>query len=345
MKKTILALTIPALFATSASAVEIYSAEDGSKVDLYGRLQYHAGGLGYQGGGERQNFGGEGQIRAGINFNQVLNQDISLIGKYEANFDAESKTNSVGNGKNNANNEIDTRYAWLGFSFQDTTTLTFGKSEAPRAQLTDLTDTLDIFGANVTRAGGFNRVDDQIRVSYAANGLDLRGAYAFNDDRKQDQSIFNNDIDDTRWGVSAGYTLPINLGFVASYNQEDNDYVTAGSTDKTKEWGLGAHYSIDGFYFAGLYGQIDEKNTGLADDDGAKFWELQASYNVEEWTLIANYANAKGRKASSGDKLVDEYTLAARYAFTPKTKIYAEYVINEISDEDDLYGVGIQYNF
>ncbi|MGO2088013.1 MAG: porin [Oceanisphaera sp.] len=329
MKKTILALTIPALFATSASAVEIYSAEDGSKVDLYGRLEYNAGGLGYQAGGERQNFGGDGLARVGINFNQVLNQDISLIGKYEANIAAED-----------ADEDVDTRYAWLGFNFQDTTTLTFGKSEAPRAQLTDLTDTFDIFGGNATDAGGFNRVDDQIRLAYAANGLDLRAAYAFNDERKQDGNV----LEDSRWGISAGYTLPINLGFVASYTVVDlgSDNL---AVDDGEEWGLGAHYTLDGFYFAGLYGQreTDAKSPFL--DDGSKFWELQASYSVDAWTLIANYANEEGRKASSGVDFVDEYTLAARYAFTPKTKVYAEYVINEIDGMDDLYGVGIQYNF
>ncbi|WP_417618235.1 porin [Oceanisphaera sp.] len=359
MKKTILALTIPALFATSASAVEIYSAEDGSKVDLYGRLQYNAGATGYQvatnaagqyvdedgnqvfdkaeaaASDERQNFGGAGLVRLGVNVNYVLNQDISLIGKYEANFDAEG---------GNSTNEIDTRYAWLGFRFMDTTELAFGKSEAPRAQLTNLTDTFDIFGGNATNAGGFNRVDDQIRLSYADNGIDLRAAYAFNDARKQDDNLDNTNHEDSRWGVSAGYTSPVGFGVVASYNQEDNNNVTNGEDDKTKEWGLGAHYSIDGFYFAGLYGQRDSDVLN-ADDDGSKFWELQAAYSVDAWTLIANYAKEDGRKASSGDEFIDEYTLGARYALNTKTKVYAEYVINEIGNKDDLYAMGIQYNF
>lgn len=346
MKKTILALMIPALFATSASAVEIYSAEDGSKVDLYGRLQYNAGALGYQDdviataadeSNEAQNFGGEGLARLGINVKYVLNQDTSLIGKYEANVAAES----------DAKKGVDTRYSWLGFRFNDTTDLTFGKSEAARAQLTDLTDTFDIFGGEVTDAGGTNRVDDQVRLAYAENGVDLRATYAFSDERKE--TAYGDNNLNTTAGVSAGYTLPIDLGFVASYTQYnfsnlDQDF----GIDKVNEWGAGAHYSVDGFYFAGLYGQRDAKTKGtfaVDSDFGTKFWEVQAAYNVQEWTLIANYANEKGRKSISGEKITDEYTLAARYAFTPKTKVYAEYVINEIKGEDDLYGVGIQYNF
>lgn len=351
MKKTILALTIPALFATSASAVEIYAAEDGSKVDLYGRLQYEAGAFDYQQAtvngtpqfangkaiksGKAQNFGGQGEVRLGVNVKYVLDDATALIGKYEAQLAAESSQND----------DIKTRYAWVGFRFMDTTDLTFGKSEAPRALLTDLTDTFDIFGAVVTDAGGFNRVDDQVRLSYAENGVDLRAAYAFNDARKQDDNVFNgDDRNGNRWGASAGYTAPIGLGVIANYNEESNDGVVLGLKDKTSEWGVGTHYSIDGFYFAGLYGERDMTYVG-ASDGGNKFWELQAAYTVDQWTLIADYANQKGRKADSDKFKVDQYTFGVRYAFTPKTKVYGEYVLNEVSGKDDLYGVGLQYNF
>lgn len=339
MKKTMLALMIPALFATSASAVEIYSAEDGSKVDLYGRLQYDAGALGYQSKKEAENFGGEGEARLGVNVKYVLNDATDLIGKYEARIQSED------------NDDTTTRYAWLGFRFNDTTDLTFGKSEAARAQLSDLTDTFDIFGGKVTKAGGYNRVDDQIRVAYAENGVDLRANYAFNDDRKVDDNALNvNNKQDNRWGMSAGYTAPIGLGVVASYDVVNYDNVVNGlgfgtdNFEKSEDWGLGAHYSIEGFYFAALYGQRDYKVPG-GNDMGTKYWEVQGAYNVQEWTLLANYANEKGRKANSGEKITSEYTLGARYAFTPKTKVYAEYVINDFSGHDDLYGVGIQYNF
>ena len=338
MKKTILALTIPALFATSASAVEIYAAEDGSKVDLYGRLQYEAGAFDYQKAkpNDAENFGGQGEVRLGVNVKYVLDDATALIGKYEAQLAAESSQND----------DIKTRYAWVGFRFMDTTDLTFGKSEAPRALLTDLTDTFDIFGAVVTDAGGFNRVDDQVRLSYAENGVDLRAAYAFSDARKDDDNLRNQNTDGNRWGVAAGYTAPVGLGFVANYNQQDANNPTLGFEDKTSEWGVGTHYSIDGFYFAGLYGERDVKYVGSA-DGGNKFWELQAAYTVDQWTLLADYANQKGRKADSdsAEEKVDEYTFGVRYAFTPKTKVYGEYVLNEVSGKDDLYGVGLQYNF
>ena len=330
MKKTILALMIPALFATSASAVEIYSAEDGSKVDLYGRLQYNAGALKYQDpkATDAENFGGAGSARLGVNVKYALDDATALIGKYEVQAQAEDGETTK------------TRYSWLGFRFMETTDLTFGKSEAPRAMLGDLTDTFDIFGGVVAKSTGYNRIDDQVRLSYADNGVDLRAAYAFNDNRKQD----GNAGEAARWGVAAGYTAPIGLGAVASY-----DVINYGGDntvfDDQKDWGAGLHYTVDGFYFAGLYGQRDLSLKSPFSDVGSKYWELQAAYTVAEWTLLANYAKEDGRKAASGLDIVDEFTLGARYAFTPKTKVYAEYVINEISGQDDLYGVGVQYNF
>lgn len=350
MKKTILAIMIPALFATSASAVEIYSAEDGSSIDLYGRLEYEAGGLEHKKekkntaakeSNDRQSFGGRGEARAGVNVKYVLDDATALIGKYEAKVQSEDDDKSA------------TRYAWLGFRFNDTTDLTFGKSEAARAQLSDLTDTFDIFGGEVMNAGGYNRVDDQVRLAYADNGLDLRASYAFNDQRKDVTGNNGDGNDNTRLGLSAGYTLPVGFGVVASYSEDKRSNVTyvaptpvtdPNNETKMSEWGLGAHYTIEGFYFAGLYGQRDFTMVG-EDNGGTKFWEVQGAYNIEEWTLLANYANEKGRKADSGEKITSEYTLGARYAFTPKTKVYAEYVINDFSGKDDLYGVGIQYNF
>lgn len=361
MKKTILALTIPALFATSVSAVEIYSDEEGSKIDLYGRLQYDAGSFGYQkdnpngnsDANKADNFGGQGKARVGFNVDYNLNQDVNLIGKYEAQIRSEDDNtyNESKSGKG-----ITTRYAWLGFRFQDTTDVTFGKSEAPRALLTDLTDTFDIFGGTVTKATGWNRVDDQIRLAYAAYGFDVRAAYSFSDDAKLD----GNSGLKNRYGIAAGYTLPINLGFVASFDRTDYggnaQYAPSLDADErhdnSTDWGLGVHYTIDGFYFAGLYGQrnFDYYDNANYENGGNRYWELQAAYNVENWTLTADYENQKGRKGdSSGDRAadqkVDQYTLGARYAFTPKTRVFAEYVINDVKGKDDLYGVGIQYNF
>ncbi|OXS16935.1 porin [Zobellella denitrificans] len=342
MKKTILALTIPALFATSASAVTVYS-DEGAKVDLYGRIQYEAGSFKHE-GADRQKFGGEGEARLGVNVQYNLNQDVDLIGKLEWQAVAEEK-NATGT------DSLKSRYAWAGFRFMDTTDLTFGKSENPTAQLTDVTDIFNIFGGaasfnSLDDAGISSRIDDQIRVSFADQGIDLRAGYAFHDENK---TRVAGEKQKNQYSLSAGYTFPFNLGLVAAYERQNYDLLV-GEAD-LDVWGLGANYSIDGFYFGTVYGQKDLDATG-EEDYGTRFWELVATYNVDAWTLMAGYNYEKERKVGAGeskDKLVNEYVLGVQYALTPKTKLYGEYNIQrtKVADErkDDLYAVGIQYNF
>lgn len=336
MKKTILALTIPALFATSASAVTVYS-DEGSQVDIYGRIQYNAGSFDHE-GAKREKFGGDGSARLGTNVKYNLNQDVALIGKLEWQAAAESSDGS----------KLDSRYAWAGFRFQDTTDLTFGKSENPYVQLVDVTDIFELFGAAAYSHSP--RIDDQVRVSYADQGIDLRAAYAFNDANRTRADLAD---DATRaqnqYSLSAGYTFPFNLGLVAAYEKQSvKTGADAGLDGDFDMWGLGANYSIDGFYFGTVYGQTKQDVTG-ADDEKTRYWELVAAYNVDAWTLRAGYNYEKERGTGDNEKLVNEYILGAAYALTPKTKLYAEYNIQRAKDgderKDDLYGVGIQYNF
>ncbi|GAA3528988.1 porin [Zobellella aerophila] len=320
MKKTILALTIPALFATSASAVEIYSAEDGSKVEAYGRVQYNAGELK---GRDNENIGGDGEARLGFNVLYNLNNDVDLIGKLEWQVTAESNND-------NKTQDIDARYAWAGFRFMDTTDLTFGKSENPFVQLSNVTDIFNINGA-ASYLHGF-RIDDQVRVSYADNGVDLRAAYAFADENR-----FSNadGTPENQYSLSAGYATPFGLGLVAAYEAQNK----RGGNNDLDFWGLGVNYAIDGFYVGGTYGESDND---AAND--VRFWELATSYSVDAWTMIAAYNNRKETEGAEDTK-VDEYVLGVQYKFTPKTKVYGEYVINDVTGSNDRYGVGIQYNF
>ncbi|MBL1377111.1 porin [Zobellella iuensis] len=318
MKKTILALTIPALFATSASAVTVYS-DQGAQVDVYGRIQYDIGELK---GANNEDIGGDGKARLGVNVKYNVNNDVDLIGKFESEVAAESSQNG----------KFNSRYAWAGFRFMGTTDLTFGKSENPFVQLSDVTDIFNLWGASAYSHNW--RVDDQIRVSYADQGFDLRAAYAFADDNRTSDTVGAKN----QYSLSAGYafaTGPGELGLVAAYEARNSNEVNSDE----EEWGLGANFSIDGFYFGATYGETD---FDAGSDE--RFWEVAASYNVDAWTLGAAYNNRKETQGAK-DKLVDEYLLAVQYALNSKAKLYGEYVINDLSNSNDRYGVGIQYNF
>ncbi|MGR7921072.1 porin [Zobellella denitrificans] len=323
MKKTILALTIPALFATSASAVTVYS-DEGSQVDVYGRIQYDLGELK---GVDSEDIGGDGSARLGLNVKYGLNQDVDLIGKLEWQVTAESNDDAK-------TSDIDARYAWAGFRFMGTTDLTFGKSENPYVQLSDVTDIFNLFGASAYDHGF--RIDDQVRVSYADQGFDLRAAYAFADENRTSDAA---GTAENQYSLSAGYAFaagPGELGLVAAYEQ-----LSFKDTKDLDKWGLGVNYAIDGFYFGVTYGQADQAAGYDADQ-----WEAVASYNVDAWTLAAGFNFKKFDSAHIGPRVdVEDYILAAQYALNAKTKLYAEYVIDETVDANDRYGVGIQYNF
>ncbi len=113
---------------------------------------------------------------------------------------------------------------------------------------------------------------------------------------------------------------------------------------------MGAHYAINGFYFAGVYTEGEVKNKSLGMKDDGRGYELAASYNVDAWTFLAGYnfkegkANAQAAGSTYKD-LVDETLLGVQYAFTPKLKAYTEYKIQGIDKQDDEWTVALQYNF
>lgn len=353
MKKTILALTIPALFATSASAVTVYS-DEGAQVDIYGRVQFEAGEQGYQKApndtDKAENFNGKGEARLGTNITYALNNDVDLIGKLEWQVAAEGDEN-----------KFEARYAWAGFRFIDTTELTFGRVQSPYAQALYYTDVLNVFGGKAAygsigstikdlagsgdlAAGIDDKVDDMVRLSYAANGVDLRAGYAVSDDDKSD----SNDLKKDQWSVSAGYTAPFGLGVVAAYEQQSWGDLALGNGDVDFDaWIAGVNYTLDGLYVAAIY--TEQK----ADSDNYKIetdgYELHAAYNVDAWTLLAQYSKEDGTVTIPGAEFdgdtIDALTLGVQYDLTAKAKLYAEYLISDVDNEDDLYGVGIQYNF
>ncbi|WP_019933972.1 porin [Oceanimonas smirnovii] len=333
MKKTILALTIPALFATSASAVTVYS-DEGAKVDIYGRIQYEAGEMGFKkDDATANNFGGEGEARLGVNVEYALNNDIDLIGKLEWQVVAEGDDAT-------GSDNLSTRYAWAGYRFQDTTELTFGRSQDPIAQVLYLSDIFNIFGGRAGYGDRFelnDKVDDQVRVSYAANGLDLRGAYAFSDGYKLEKAGNGSELDN-QWSLSAGYTFPVGVGVYAAYEQQD---VRGKNEDSIDAWFAGASYTVDGFFFSGLYTQREYK------DIDTKGFELTGTYNVDAWTLLAQYSYEEVEETAKPDfDSIDAWTLGVQYDLTAKAKLYAEYEINDDDlNRDDRYGMGIQYNF
>ena len=333
MKKTILAVVTTSLFAASANAAVVYD-KDGQQVGVYGELRYVAGQKANDANGDAENFGGTGRARFGFDGKQATGyNDVALISKLE--WEAVSEDD---NGEANA---LQSRYAWLGADFANGVQATVGEVQSPFAELSDVTDTYNTYSGLIENQ--FDDIwDDSAKVTYAADGWDLRAAYSFDDAAKA-----NNE--DTKaqykFAAAAGYTIQIDevssLKPVIAYQEADGE--TAGVDYKDSQYAAGLGYSYDAFYLATTYGQV-KHDTDTTDATKDTVWAVTTSYKVlPEWTLVAGYGLVDPH--NYGEETEKYYVLGTQYDITAKAKAFAEYKINDIAGQDDNYVVGLQYNF
>lgn len=338
MKKTILAVVTTSLFAASANAAVVYD-KDGQQVGVYGELRYVAGQKANDANGDAENFGGTGRARFGFDGKQATGyNDVALISKLE--WEAVSEDD---NGEANA---LQSRYAWLGADFANGVQATVGEVQSPFAELSDVTDTYNTYSGLIENQ--FDDIwDDSAKVTYAADGWDLRAAYSFDDAAKENG---NNDAKaQYRYAAAAGYTVQIDevssLKPVIAYQEEDgtNYKGVAGVDYKKSQYAAGLGYTYDAFYLATTYGQ-EKFDTDITDATKNTVWAVTTSYKVlPEWTLVAGYGLVDPH--NYGEETEKYYVLGTQYDITAKAKAFAEYKINDIAGQDDNYVVGLQYNF
>ncbi|MFM4839837.1 porin [Aeromonas veronii] len=370
MKKTILAIAIPALFASAANAAVIYD-KDGVTFDVYGRVQAN-----YYGdtnkavgatqdsfefdtttGGNKQvkgvpahfeNVDGElqAQTRLGWSGKIALNNTWSAFAKTEWQVAAENSGYKT--------SDIDPRHIYVGIDGSQYGKVLFGQTDT--AYYTGLIEKTDIFnewGSEANAYGG--RQEGQIIYMGKWNGFFANASFQTNDDNAEltfGSDNNGNTVDlasklDKGYATSIGYDFDFGLGLAAGYAK--NDYKSdAGVKSDKEDWALAASYSINGFYFAGLY---NESKVSRGNEE-VKYngYELAATYNVDAWTFLTgyNFSEIDSATASTGVLAKDmaDYTyLGVQYAFTSKLKAYTEYKIVGLDDKDDEWTVALQYNF
>ncbi|MGY3868732.1 porin [Aeromonas crassostreae] len=339
MKKTILAIAIPALFASAANAAVIYD-KDGTSFDVYGRVQAN-----YY--GEHDDTDGEliGSSRLGWSGKVALNDTWSGIAKTEWQVSAE----------NSDGTKFDTRHLYVGLDGNQYGKVIFGQTDTAFYDALEATDIFNEWGD----VGNFydGRQEGQIIYSNSFGGFSGKLSYQTNDEEAvkvsdvgqsvKEVAVFGPDVKRNHgFAAAAGYDFDFGLGFDAAYSTSELENKTSGDKGDKDEWAIGANYAINGFYFAGVYTQakVDNDNTGW--DSKGRGYELAASYNVDAWTFLAgyNFTEAKENGGSYEDQ-VDETLLGVQYNFTSKFKAYTEYKIQGIDNTDDEWTVALQYNF
>ncbi|MGL5452878.1 MAG: porin [Aeromonas sp.] len=362
MKKTILAIAIPALFASAANAAVIYD-KDGTTFDVYGRVQAN-----YYGEANGDSAELVGSSRLGWKGKVALNNTWSGIARTEWQVAAENSDEHSGkvvdsNGKpigtvENSGGKFKARHIYVGFDGSQYGSIIFGQTDTAFYDVLEPTDIFNEWGD----AGNFydGRQEGQIIYANSFGGFKGKLSYQTNDDvavkvTDMGQSITETDIYGPNvkrkygYAAAASYDFDFGLGFNAGYAYSDLESTVTSATGDKKEWAVGAHYAINGFYFAGMYtqGDLSYDNYIGNDKDKGRGYELAASYNVDAWTFLAgyNYKDAKYGTHTSYQDMVDETLLGVQYNFTPKFKAYTEYKIQGISELDDEWTVALQYNF
>ena len=349
MKKTILAIAIPALFASAANAAVVYD-KDGTSFDIYGRVQAN-----YYGDSDNPNpltqadTQGDAELigtsRLGWSGKVALNNTWSGIARTEWQVAAENSYDS----------KFKSRHIYAGFDGTQYGKIIFGQTDTAFYDVLEPTDIFNEWGDYGNFYDG--RQEGQIIYSNTYGGFKGKVSYQTNDDEAVKVSDMGGQTVTTvfpdlkrNYGYAAaiGYDFDFGLGLNGGYAYSDLESTTSTNTGDKSEWALGAHYAINGFYFAGVYTEGDLKNDTTGYKGEGRGYELAASYNVDAWTFLAGYNFKEGKDNSAGssyEDMVDETLLGVQYNFTSKLKAYTEYKIQGIDDMDDEFTVALQYNF
>lgn len=348
MKKTLLAVAIPALLVSgAASATTIYN-NNGTQVDFNGQMR-----LGIEYNDQRDEAGENGTkirdtgSRFGFAVKHDLGNDLYGIGELEFGNNTQSKESEF---------KLKNRKAYVGLGLTDIGEFTYGRVLSPfdDVAMSDYSyvygGILD-FGHVINRNGQsgssdnfIGRVSNTIKVMSADfNGFSAGATYTM-----QGEEEWNSDANtatrardiDNAYTLSVfydtGFGLKANAGYGhANYN---GGFGAAGTADyyddaKADIFGASVEYSIADFAIAFDIGQSQAKQDGWKGK--VNLYGVGTKYNITDKSkLYALYSYADGKKDVS-DESEQRVILGADYRFTPAVRTFLEYSWTKEKVADD----------
>lgn len=313
MKKTILALAITGLFATTAQAANVYDA-DGVSADVYGRMQFEV----RENGSDTD---GVGTARMGFDAKSAITSDISAIAKGEWQIASENSTAD--------DEEFDTRHLYVGFESAAYGKLIFGQTDSAFYQAIAATDMYNKFGYGAFDNGDasvdMGRQEGQIIYSGEFAGVYVGASYQFQDAA--------NHIDDT-YALTLGYSMADFAVYGGALIQEFDN-----AENKTS-YALSASYTMDDLYLAAAYAGSEQDL--VADYQGYDFF---ASYAIDAAKVYGGYTFQEKEAGATTTDHYEAITMGASYSLNANMLAWIEYKADLISGNDDVLNIAVQYNF
>lgn len=333
-KKTTLALAVSGLLGASAAQAAMMYDQDGTTLDIYGRIA-----MGFEGGGaeennvdnseEFRNFGSRLRITAG----HQITSDLRAFARVEWRF--------TGDERNQASGFDEVRNSYIGLDSEQYGTFTAGNFDSFYDS-----EVMGVFDVYVERGYEFAGGGLQARGdSLAYMTPDLNGFQAFITAKHfserglepSDQTSEGNVIA-TQGGVTyATGPLRLALGYV-------EDTVRGGGNGETRV-GTTAEYAINDAFSA----RLGYETRGDSDTQGGGFDTvgLGGTFATGAWTFYLDYYNIELDNVSDSR---DAWAAAAHYDLSNNFDVFVE--LNDANEdavnsyEDDLYyAVGARYHF
>ena len=324
MKKSLLALVLPSLFASTVGAVEVYN-DDNQSVNVYGRAY---AGHDFSGEDKNANYGNDSYIRIGAKLKSDISDSLSAFARYELQWD-------LADGEKQ--DKTKTRLAYVGLD-SDVGAFSFGRQYGAVSLVSDITDTAytNAYGGNLGVGkdhDGTNRDNSLLKYSNKFGALKLDASYRLDDNQDDAES-------DAAYGLAAAYELDFGLTLAAGFNGSSptDDY-------DASIFLLGASYKTGPVKVAATFAQGSEFAAQNTDHTA---YELTVEYKISKQLraqVLYSAQELEDNTTSVTTDNVDELVFGVRYDFNKSLRSVAEYRINGVDGMDDDFHLAARYSF
>nr|AVD98123.1 outer membrane protein H [Pasteurella multocida] len=349
MKKTIVALAVAAVAATSANAATVYN-QDGTKVDVNGSVRLLLK--------KEKDMRGDlidNGSRVSFKASHDLGEGLSALGYAELRF-SDNVKDKEGNVVNQPiGNKVHAKRLYAGFAYEGLGTLTFGN------QLT-IGDDVGVSDYTYFNSGinGVLITSGQKAINFKSaefNGFTFGGAYVFSGDANKDAlrdgrgfvvaGLYNRQIGDVGFAFEAGYSQKY-------VKQEVNPGVppvpgaaVAYKDEKQKAFLVGAELS-----YAGLALGVDYAQSKVTNVDGKKrALEVGLNYDLNDKAKV--YTDFIWEKEGPKGDVTRNRTVAVGFGYKLHKQVETfveaawgrEKDANGVTTKNNVVGTGLRVHF